>query len=52
MFKKDVTRPRLRKIGIVLALTAVALPVLAGCVVVPERGWHHGYWYAGRWHYR
>ncbi|MBN9546807.1 MAG: hypothetical protein J0I19_15170 [Alphaproteobacteria bacterium] len=51
MSKKDAARPALRKIGLVLALTAV-LPALAGCVVVPERGWHHGYWYAGHWHYR
>jgi hypothetical protein len=52
MSKKDAARPALRKIGLVLALTAAVLPALAGCVVVPERGWHHGYWYAGHWHYR
>jgi len=48
----ETARPALRKIGVVLALAAVAPPLLAGCVVVPNRGWHHGYWYRGYWHYR
>ncbi len=43
---------RSSKRGIVLAimLALTAAPILAGCVVVPDRGWHHGYWYHGRWY--
>jgi hypothetical protein len=33
-------------------LTLATAPMLAGCVVVPGPGWHHGYWYRGHYWYR
>ena len=35
---------------IAVILTPTAAPILAGCVVVPGPGWHHGYWVHDRWY--
>ena len=51
MSNAPATRPRIRRLARVAA--AIGLLVgLAGCVVVPERGYYHGgYYHGGYYHH-